>query len=312
MNLRMLLMCGALAAAAAAPPVLSASHEERGESADFPISGMRRVFAAGFESPVTVESNLSGRRAWLKGTDSSGYSWDALNHVFELVAPLSFNNLIDIEFSSSNPFSGKRSLFLRQNERKLGTQNRLQFFSDDKTFDGEIATRRMYYIPSSNLNTLRNEWDAVSIGGTRETRGGIFSGEPKADFSMPLYLVRRGDRLVFAQAIVDYSAGSKWSDWTRPPKGLVTYGAEVSPPMDAWFQLDTYILRHPEQGKIKVWLDGKLIFDLDNVRTKNDGDEWFTKLADIDGSESPLELWVDDVEIWARQGTKGEALLKPR
>jgi hypothetical protein len=117
---------------------------------------------------------------------------------------------------------------------------------------------------------------------------------------MPLQLVRRGDKLVFAQAIIDYSAGPFFSNWTKPPKGLLTYGEMTPCPLDRWFQLDIYILRDPHKGKIKVWLDNKLIFDLADVRTKNDTDKWFTKLADVDSEPAPFELWVDDVEIWSR------------
>jgi hypothetical protein len=71
-------------------------------------------------------------------------------------------------------------------------------------------------------------------------------------------------------------------------------------PLDRWFQLDIYILRDPEKGTIKVWLDNELIFDLANVRTKNDTARWFTKLADVDSEPAPFELWVDNVENWAR------------
>jgi len=117
---------------------------------------------------------------------------------------------------------------------------------------------------------------------------------------MPLYAVRRGSRFVFAQAIVDYSAGKRWSDWTRAPKGLVTYGASTTVPLDRWFRLDTYVLRDKTKGKIRVWLDGKPIFDLQDVRTKNSSDRWFTKLADVDTDPAPFELWADNVEIWTR------------
>jgi hypothetical protein len=117
---------------------------------------------------------------------------------------------------------------------------------------------------------------------------------------MPLYLVCRGDALVFALAVLDYSAGPNWSDWTRPPNGLLTYADYARAPLDRWFELDIYVLRHPSRGRIKVWLDGEPIFDLGNVRTKNDSDRWFTKLADVDSEPAPFELWVDDVEIWTR------------
>ena len=100
-----------------------------------------------------------------------------------------------------------------------------------------------------------------------------------------------------AQAIVDYSAGPNWSDWTRAPKGLMSYGNNTPCPLDRWFKLEIYIKRDPVAGAIKIWLDGQLIFNLQNVRTKNDYPKWLTKLADIDSEPAPFELYVDDVEI---------------
>jgi hypothetical protein len=279
----------------------SAKGGESPPGAGIPIKGLRQIFKAGFEEPVTLAPNWNGTEAWLKGVDSGGMAWETLDHVFELVANNSFDNLVTIRFA--HVFAGSRSLFLRQNKQENGTQVRLQFFSDDKSFGTEIFTRRHYFIPSTNLSYLAREEESASIAGTRETRGGGVSfpaNSARADFSMPLFLVRRGNNLVFAQAIADYSAGPWWSNWTSPPKGLLTYGRMTPCPLDRWFQLDIYILRDAEKGKIKVWLDNELIFDLVNVRTKNDTASWFTKLADVDSEPAPFELWVDNVEIWSR------------
>ncbi len=265
------------------------------------VPGLRRVFRAGFEEPVVVEVAQDGKRAWLRGSDAYGDRWDDLNHVFEMVAPGAFGRLVTTEFSEQQVYAGKRALFMRQNVEVEGSQDRLQFFGDDAAFKNEIYTRRHYFVPAKNLASLSAEDNAVSIAGTREIRGGSAPpGAANADFSMPLYLVRRGDALVFAQAILDYSRGPNWSDWTKPPYGLLTYANETPAPLDRWFALDVYVRRDPVQGAIKVWLDGKLIFDVENVRTKNDTDTWFTKLADIDSEPAPFELFVDDVEIWTR------------
>ena len=281
----------------------SAKGSELPPSAEIPIKGLRQIFKAGFEEPVSLASNWTGAEASLTGVDSGGMAWESLDHVFELVANNSFDNLVTIRFAQDRTFAGSRSLFIRQNKQENGTQARLQFFSDDKSFGTEIFTRRHYFIPSTNLSYLAQQEASASIAGTRETRGiGVSfpSNTARADFSMPLHLVRRGNNLVFAQAILDYSAGPFWSNWTKPPKGLLTYGKMTPCPLDRWFQLDIYILRDAQKGKIKVWLDNQLIFDLVNVRTKNDTDRWFTKLADVDSEPAPFELWVDNVEIWSR------------
>ena len=268
-----------------------------------PVPGLKRIFAAGFEAPVSLHPNKRGNRVRLKGKDNRGYRWEDLDHVFELVAANSVDNLVTIHFSSENYFEGSRSLYMRQNKMVNGTQARLQFFGNDETFGPEVFTRRRYFIPSSNLGSLAKQDASASIAGTREARGRVvpFSIAGGADFSMPLYAVRRGEKLVFAQALVDYSAGPRWSDWTRPPKGLLTFGQMTEVPLDRWFKLDIYLLRDPSEGKLKVWVDDRIIFDLEGVRTKNDTSRWFTKLADVDSEPAPFELWTDDVEIWARR-----------
>ncbi|MHB2266475.1 hypothetical protein [Aliihoeflea sp. PC F10.4] len=282
-------------------PVLGLDVLGRHAERDAPVLGLRKIFSAGFEDPVFIVADDTGQRAWLKGRDVDGQTWDGLDHVFEMVAPRSFDHLVTTEFSDEHVRSGSRSLFLRQNVEEGGTQNRLQFFSNDGEFSSEIFTRRHYFVPGRNLDYLPGQDDAVSIAGTREVRGGSAPpGADNADFSMPLYIVRRGDQLVFAQAIIDYSAGPNWSDWTRPPSGLLAYGNETPVPIDRWFELDIYVKRDPVHGEIRVWLDGEPIFELEDVRTKNDTDAWFTKLADVDSEPAPFELWVDDVEIWTR------------
>lgn len=274
---------------------------ERRDQPPVPVEGLRQIFRAGFEEPVLMAPDASGRQARLSGRDSYGYKWSDIDHVFELVAPGAFDQLVTLNLASDYVYSGKRALFLRQNKQEAGAQARLQFFSDDRAFGPEIFTRRYYFIPSKNLQTLAREQQSTSIAGTREyRRSSLPAGHPLADFSMPLYLVRRGQNLVFAQAIVDYSAGEKWSDWTRAPKGLLTYGDMIVCPLDRWFRLDIYILRSRTEGKILVWLDDKQIFNLSGIRTKNYSDSWFTKLADVDSEPAPFEAWVDDVEIWSR------------
>ena len=307
MKLRLILAVSSVIAAVALGdltwslrPVLGLDAKEHA-ARSVPVPGLRKIFSAGFEEPVSIEVDETQRRAWLRGRDVHGQAWDDLDHVFEMVAPRSFGNLITTEFSERQVYSGRRSLFMRQNVEQAGAQNRLQFFSDDATFNGEIFTRRHYFVPRRSFGYLARQDGAVSIAGTRERRGG--SAEPgaaNADFSMPLYIVRRGDALVFAQAILDYSAGPNWSDWTKAPNGLITYGNNTQVPLDRWFQLDIYVLRHPVRGEIRVWIDGEPIFELENVRTKNDTDRWFTKLADVDAEPAPFELWVDEVEIWTR------------
>lgn len=267
-----------------------------------PVPGLKQVFRSSFEQPVSLDHfSKNGSRARLRNAEFGGSDWDQLDHVFELVAPHALVRHVSISLDTAKSSSGSRSLYLRQNLDQDGAQARLQFFGNDATFGPEILTRRKYFVPRTNLAALARQEDSVSIAGTRETRGSTLPpGHPSADFSMPLYLVRHGRNLVFAQALVDYSAGPNWSDWTRKPKGLLSYGAKTICPLDRWFQLDIYVYRHPTRGKIKIWLDGVLIFALENVRTKNDNGNWFTKLADVDAEPAPFELWVDDVEIRSR------------
>jgi hypothetical protein len=68
-----------------------------------------------------------------------------------------------------------------------------------------------------------------------------------------------------------------------------------------WFHLEWYV-KVSDNGAVKVWMDGSLIFDVSGVDTYNAAEGWFTTVGKIyyDNSDtfSPYRLWVDDLEIW--------------
>ena len=77
-------------------------------------------------------------------------------------------------------------------------------------------------------------------------------------------------------------------------------------PRGRWFNLQYYVLLHPTNGTVKVWIDGALLFDINNLSTKSPSvAEWSTSIAKIyyDTSDtfSPYRIWVDDLEIYNAQ-----------
>jgi hypothetical protein len=74
-------------------------------------------------------------------------------------------------------------------------------------------------------------------------------------------------------------------------------------PRGRWFNLQFYLYRHLTDGIVKVWIDGQLLFDAENVTTKHPTIlSWYTSLARIYYDESdifsPYRIWVDDLEIY--------------
>ena len=79
---------------------------------------------------------------------------------------------------------------------------------------------------------------------------------------------------------------------------------KYSLPRGRWFNLQYYILCHETNGIMRIWIDGELLFDGNNIPTKNPSvAEWFTVIAKIyyekSDTFSPYQIWVDDLEIWS-------------
>jgi hypothetical protein len=74
-------------------------------------------------------------------------------------------------------------------------------------------------------------------------------------------------------------------------------------PRGRWFNVSYYVLRHPTNGIIKVWVDGTLICDKSGLCTKVIN-EYFTTVAKIyyntADTFSPYRVWVDDLEIYGK------------
>jgi hypothetical protein len=74
-------------------------------------------------------------------------------------------------------------------------------------------------------------------------------------------------------------------------------------PRGRWFNLQYHVYRHLTNGFVKVWIDGQLLFDAENVTTKHPTiPEWYMSVARIyyDTSDifSPYRILVDDLKIY--------------
>jgi hypothetical protein len=83
-------------------------------------------------------------------------------------------------------------------------------------------------------------------------------------------------------------------------------------PVGQWFQLELFY-RHVDDpsGRIRVWLDGRLVYDLGDRRT-GPGSPWFG-LASIsaDSGSTALRIFADDVSISVSRATVHELLERP-
>jgi len=94
----------------------------------------------------------------------------------------------------------------------------------------------------------------------------------------------------------------------RNVNSYISYGAihNYALPRGRWFNVQYYVYRDPTNGIVKVWIDGKMVFDVANIPTKDPSQpRWFVSLAKIyyDTSDtfSPYRIWVDDLQIYNKQ-----------
>lgn len=226
-----------------------------------------------------------------------GFNWDDLPHRFTYVAPNAFEKgYVRTFLTNERSHRGTNSLFQSQDVRAEGSQNRLHFYGTDEAYDNKIFTRRWLFYPNLN-NILAGRYCDCSIAGLMESINGQVGG-----ISLPPRIQNDGEKLVWVLPGLDYSAGTKWDEWL-----MYQYiNSNIPVPIESWFKLDYYVERHETNGKILMWVDDALVFNISGVCTKKHSNEWHMKISDIDTYETeyygglnlPFYQWVDDVEIW--------------
>ncbi len=70
-------------------------------------------------------------------------------------------------------------------------------------------------------------------------------------------------------------------------------------PIEAWFQIEVlYRSRTDETGRLLVWIDDRLVYDLENRRTAGSGDLlWSPCSVGLDVQPMPREVYIDDAAI---------------
>jgi hypothetical protein len=81
-------------------------------------------------------------------------------------------------------------------------------------------------------------------------------------------------------------------------------------PRGRWFNVQYYVFRDPTNGIVRVWVDGTLLFDANNIATKNPSiAKWFTTVGkiyyDTHDTFSPYQIWVDDLTIYGTSPIPG-------
>lgn len=94
----------------------------------------------------------------------------------------------------------------------------------------------------------------------------------------------------------------------RNDNSYINYGTidNYALPRGRWFNVQYYVYRNPTNGIVKVWIGGKMVFDLENTPTKDPSNpRWFVSVAKIyyDTSDtfSPYRIWVDDLQMYNTQ-----------
>ena len=74
------------------------------------------------------------------------------------------------------------------------------------------------------------------------------------------------------------------------------------PPVGEWFKLEYYVYMHPTDGILRVWINDKLLADVNNLQTVNTtGQAILSTIAKIYFDPSITEtyqLWVDNLQIY--------------
>ena len=85
-------------------------------------------------------------------------------------------------------------------------------------------------------------------------------------------------------------------------------------PVETWFQLEVfYSPRTDETGRILVWLDDRLVYDLEDRRTTGSDDVLWTPCSiGEDVQPSPPELYLDDASISLARVTRNGKLFADR
>jgi len=90
----------------------------------------------------------------------------------------------------------------------------------------------------------------------------------------------------------------------RPPnntKYLVGSQNSFALQRGKWFNVHWYLKRDASLGAVKVWIDGKLIFDYANINTKGSLTNYNIVPAKVyyeTSDTTPHQMWVDDVVIY--------------
>ena len=84
---------------------------------------------------------------------------------------------------------------------------------------------------------------------------------------------------------------------------MLSHNSNFPLPRGRWFQVSYYLLRHPSEGVIKIWMDGELVCDKSDVVTKEVTDDYSIVVAKIyheTDDTTTHRIYVDDLELWSR------------
>lgn len=271
------------------------------------------LFASGFGEGVSISPDLLD----IVGTDAdTGFSWD---NSPEWVESVGFYHAINRE-SEATEFVGTDIIDAVGPDGELGrvlhltnkgddpaegstTRNELSFFGQDEgaTFaegyfrydtmlqadldqivpDG--VQPRLYYLLETKDRPIGQTGNGRGHSGFRINVG--ISQDPE---TRELFWVATGEQ-VQPERVID------WQD----------RNVDVQVPLGEWFEIETYIRRHPTDGRVYVAVNGEVVFDL-TVRTQHRDEPqpllfWSPIKLYHDETwwaEGPTEQWYDDIELW--------------
>ncbi len=243
-----------------------------------PPTSQKLLFQTDF-SDITLGINANGRPSYFTYTDGSNFPFSShINYQTssaraEIVndASATGGKALELEVYPGMPISDRcdANIYIQD----LGITNELYV-------ESRLKLREDYYLTSPGwheLVDLFSEWQGTGI---------------PLDY-MPLHVSGGPSQFYFTISL-------RYSPNDGTPNQIVwSRNSPVDLPRGEYFNLRYYVLRHPTNGKVKVWINDTLIFDVSGVETMLN-EEFFTTPAKVYGGEVLPEkiAWCDSLEIY--------------
>jgi hypothetical protein len=261
-------------------------------------NGANLLWSMGFENNITLSPlyNLTTAQGWQNflGTDATtGFSGDPTIFGGQMQIQclvMTGGNVATVIPNSIDTMTGHTGAQTRALHLKLAAkpdpsaQSALILFPSSAAAPSQFYTNHWLKLPA----------DLVARVGA----GGYVSCSPETktanDFRTVFAVYVDGAGVVQWQATWDNRG-----DFSAPLQSYYSdYNTTVPVPLGVWFQVESFLLRHATAGRWWVKVNGQTVFDHSGPTIGALGSPLNRIFLANAYSDNPIELWVDDYQIW--------------